>query len=153
MACSSPIAAAQTVTGSFFQVGNNGSPDVMQTIANVTEFSLPVMTDVVEVTAICDQWKRRIPTLNDMGKITLKIFWIMEEVTHRNSLNGGSVGAGLRYLLINRLLRNFQILYPDGNSSTDAFPAYTTSFAITAKVGNVFDASVELSNSGAPSLV
>ncbi len=77
----------------------------------------------------------------------------MEEATHRNSVGGGTVGAGLRYVLINRLLRDFQFVYPDGNSSTDAFPAYTTSFAITGAVGNVFTAATELSNSGAPQLV
>ena len=34
------------------------------------------------MTAFCDQWHRKIPTLNDMGKITCKIFWVMEEETH-----------------------------------------------------------------------
>ena len=88
-----------------------------------------------------------------MGKITFKIFWIMEETTHRNSAGGGAVAAGLRYLLITSQLRNFQIIYPDGNQSTDAFPAYVTEFGITAKVGGAFEAQISLSNSGAPSLV
>ena len=61
--------------------------------------------------------------------------------------------ATLRYLLINRLKRDYQLVYPDGNSSTDAFAAYTTSFAITGKVGGVFEASMEWSNDNAPSLV
>ena len=61
--------------------------------------------------------------------------------------------AGLRYLLINSLLRDYQAVYPDGNLSTDAWPAYTTSFAITGKVGNVFEAQIETANSGPPSLV
>ena len=66
---------------------------------------------------------------------------------------GGVVGAGLRYLLVTSLLRNFAFIYPDGNQSTDAFPAYVTGFAITGKVGGVFEATIELSNSGAPQLV
>lgn len=153
MASTSPLGPALAVEGLLLQVGNAASPESMQVIANATDFSEPVMTDVVDVTNVSDAWKRRIPTLHDMGKISFKIFWIPEEVTHRNSVNGGSVGAGLRYLLINSLLRDFAFTYPDGNSSTDAFPAYVTSFAITGKVGGVFEAAVELSNSGAPSLV
>ena len=153
MAATSPIASALAVTGLLLQVGNNSSPESMQTIANATDFSLPVMSEVADVTNVSDQWRRRFPTLNDMGKISFKIYWIPEEVTHRNSVNGGTVGAGLRYLLVNRLKRDFQCVYPDGNSSTDAFPAYVTSFAITGKVGGVFEGSIELSNDGAPSLV
>jgi len=125
----------------------------MATIANVTDVTLPVITDQVEVTNVGDLWKRRIPTLNDMGKIAFKIYWMMEEPTHRNSLGGGVVGAGLRYLMINQLLRDYQFVYNDGNNSTDAFPAYVTMFSIAGKTGGVFEASIELSNSGAPSLV
>src|SRR6185436_13853232 len=153
MAATSPIASAIAVEGLLLQVGNNSSPDTMQTIANVTDVALPVMSEVVDVTNVSDAWRRRFPTLHDMGKISFKIFWVMEEVTHRNSANGGNVGAGLRYLLINNLKRDYQLVYPDGNNSTDAFPAYVTSFAITGKVAGVFEAAIELSNDGAPSLV
>lgn len=153
MASVSPLGPSVAVEGLLLQIDNGTSPDAMQTIANVTDVSLPVVADVVDVTNVGDSWHRRFPTLHDMGKIAFKIYWVMEEVTHRNSANGGSVGAGLRYCLINNLLRNFQLVYNDGNESTDAFPAYVTSFAITGGVGKVFIASVELSNSGAPSLV
>jgi hypothetical protein len=153
MASTSPIASALAVEGLLLQIGNGSSPETMQTIANATDFSLPVMSDVVDVTNVGDAWHRRFPTLHDMGKISFKVFWIPEEVTHRNAANGGTVGAGLRYLMINSLKRDFQFVYPDGNSSTDAFPGYVTSFSITGKVGGVFEASVEISNDGAPSLV
>lgn len=153
MACTSLIAPALGVRGTLIQVGNNSSPDTMQTIANATDLTLPVTSEVVDVTALCDLWRRRIPTLLDMGTIAFKIFWVMEEPTHRNSVNGGAVGAGLRYLLVNQLLRNYQLVYPDGNSSTDAFPAYVTNFSITGAVGGVYTADINLSNSGQPSLV
>ena len=153
MASTSPIGSAIAVSGLLLQVGNNSSPETMQTIANLTDVALPVMSEVVDVTNVSDPWRRRFPTRLAMGKISAKLFWVMEEITHRNSANGGLVGAGLRYLLINRLKRDFQLVYPDGNSSTDAFPAYTTNFAITAKVGGVFEAAIEWSNDGAPSLV
>lgn len=153
MPSTSPIAPAIGTRGTLLQVGNSNSPETMNTIANATDLTLPIMAEVADVTNLGDLWRRRIPTLLDMGKIAFKIYWVMEEITHRNALNGGMVGAGLRYLLINQLLRDFQCVYPDGNNSTDAFPAYTTSFSITGAVGNVYTASIELSNSGAPSLV
>lgn len=139
--------------GTLLQVGNGSSPDSMQTIANATDLNLPIMAETADVTNLGDTWRRRFPTLLDMGAISFKIFWMMEEPTHRNSANGGSIGAGLRYLLINRLARNYQFIYPDDNDPTDAFPAYVTSFAITGAVGGVFTAQIELRNSGAPSLV
>ncbi len=156
MASTSPIASNLAVEGLLLQVGNGASPQTMVTIANVTDFSLPVTTRTVEVTNVGDAWARRVPTLHDMGKITFKIFWIPEETTHRNSANGGGgsgVAEGLRYMLINNIKGDFQAVYPDGNGSTDAWPAYVTSFALTGKTGNVFEANIELSNDGAPSLV
>jgi hypothetical protein len=118
----------------------------MTTIANVTDVSVPVKTNTIDVTNVGDLWKRTVPTLHDMGKITCKVFWIMEDPTHNSA-------AGLRYLMLNNIKRDFAFVYPDGNGSTDSFPAYVTGFAITAKVGGAFEASVELSNSGAPALV
>ena len=153
MSATSLIAASMGVEGLLLQVGNASSPETFATICNATDVNLPVVANTVDVTNVGDKWHRRAPTLLDMGKITFKVFWVMEEPTHRNSAGGGSVPAGLRYLLINQILRDWQFVYPDGNNSTDAFPAFVTSFSITGKVGGVFEASVELSNSGSPSLV
>lgn len=153
MAVVSPLGAALPVAGLLLQVGNAASPENMQTIANATDMALPLMADTVDITNVGDTWKRKIPTLLDMGKITFKIFWIPEETTHRNSVNGGSVGAGMRYLFVQKLIRDWNFVYPDGNSSTDAFPAYVTEFAITGKTGNVFEATITLTNSGPPQLV
>ena len=151
----SPIGPAQSVRGTLLQVGTAGSPETMYTIANATDVSLPIMSDTIDVTNVGNLWKVKIPTLLDLGKISFKIYWMMEEVTHRNSLNGGGVAAGLRYLLVQQLVRDFQFIYPDGNLSTDAFPAYVTGFAITGKVAGVYEASIDLTYSGpaVPSLV
>lgn len=153
MPITSALGPATPVAGLLLQIGNSSSPEAFQTIANATDLTVPITSDTVEVTNVGDTWKRRIATLLDMGKIAFKIYWMMEEPTHRNSVNGGTVGAGLRYVLVNRLVRDFQFIYPDGSNSTDAFPAYVTMFSITGKVGGVFEASIELSNSGEPSLV
>src|SRR5450755_2087846 len=120
----SPIGPAQAVRGTLLQVGTGGSPETMYTIANATDISLPIQGDTIDVTNVGNLWKVKIPTLLDLGKIAFKIYWMMEDPTHRNSLNGGGVPAGLRYLLVQQLSRDFAFVYPDGNLSTDAFPAY-----------------------------
>jgi hypothetical protein len=120
------------------------------TIANVDSFSEPVMSRIVEVTNVGDSWARRRPTLNDMGKISFGIFWIPQEPTHEN------VAGGLRYMLVNNVLADWQVTYPDGitsPTSIDAFPAYVTNFALTAKVADVYRAACDLSNDGAPTLI
>jgi hypothetical protein len=134
-------------------MGTGSSPETMEPIANATDLTLPIIAETVDVTNVGNNWRARFPTLHDMGKISFKIFWVMEEATHRNSNNGGSIADGLRYCLVNNILANFSFVYPDGNDSTDSFAAYVTGFSITGKVGGVFEASIELSNSGSPTLV
>jgi hypothetical protein len=154
-ASTSPIAAAIGVEGLILLMGTGNSPETMVPIANATDLNLPIMAEVVDVTNVGDNWRRRLATLHDMGKINFKIFWVMEEVTHRNAAggSGGNIADGLRYCLINNVLANFAFVYPDGDSSTDSFAAFVTGFAITGKVGGVFEATIELSNNGAPDLV
>lgn len=125
--------------------GGTGSPEVSTQIANITDITLPIMCDTIDVTNVGDLWKRHVPTLLDMGKITMKIFYIPKDATHNAT-------AGLIYLMINRLISTFTIVFPDGQSNW-SFPAYVTEFAVTGKVGGAFEATCTLSNSGAPTLV
>ena len=143
-------ASSLSVEGLLLQVSPTGSPGSFQTIANVDSYSEPVVSRMVEVTNVGDHWARRRPTLNDMGKITFGVFWIPQNATHVN------LSGGLRYMLINQILADWQVVYPDGivtPVSQDSFPAYVTSFAITAKVGDVFKAACELANDGQPTLI
>lgn len=158
MPSTSPIAASLPVAGMTISIGNAGSPEVFTVIANVTDYSQAMKQTIVMVTNVGDNYVRRQPTLLDPGTPTFKIFWIPEEATHRNSNNGGGSNAdGLRFLFINRLLRDFQIGYPadaNGNTETDAFKAFTTDFGITGKTGGVFEANITLGiNDQAPSFV
>ena len=144
------IGAGLPTAGLVLLVDNGLSPDTFEAIANASELKLPTISEVVDVTNFGDMWRRRIPTLLDMGKIAFKIYWEMEDPSHNNS-----TPYGLRYLLTNKLLRNWQVAYPNGAYpavSTDAFPAYVTSFEVTASIGKVFEGAIELSNSGTPSL-
>lgn len=150
----SAIADHISVSGLVLYVSNTGSsPDSMQPVCNVQDVAIPLAATEILVTNVSDTWVRRVPTLLDMGKVTLNIWWVMEEPSHRNSAGGGGVATGLRYLFINKLLRDWNAVYPDGNSSTDAFSAYVTGFNISGKVGDAFRAAVSLGTTGTPQMV
>lgn len=151
MPSTSILGSATAVEGLLIQVGDGASPQVFTTVANVTDFSEPVKADTVEVTNVGDHWKRRITTLLDMGSISFNIFWMMLDSTQDNV--GTGPAGGLRYLMINSVLADWQVVYPDGSDSTDSFAAYVVSFAITGKTGDVFRAAITLANDGAPTLV
>lgn len=149
MPTTSALGASQVFQGTLLQIASSASPPAWTTIANVEDINLPLTSTLVDVSNSGDTFRRRVQTLLDMGKITFKIFWIMTEPTHEN------VAGGLRYIYINRILNTFRVAYPDGvgNGSVDSFPAYVSGFSITGKVGGVFEATCELSNSGPPTLI
>lgn len=151
MPSTSAVAAAVAVEGFILSMGNGASPEVFTQICNISDFTLPVKSDTVEVTNVGDKWKRRIATLMDMGTMTFKVFWVMTEPTHMNLISGAV--HGIRYNMINQIQANFKAVYNDGFTSTDIFPAFVTQFAINGKVGGVFEATMDLSNNGAPTLV
>ncbi len=147
----SPQGPAVSTIGLQIQISANTSPANFFTVLNATDFKLPTKAETVDVTNFGDLWRRRIPTLLDMGSISFKVFWEMEEASHHNGIDG--TAYGLRYLLINRALVQVQVIYPDANNSTDSFPAYVTMFEVSGAQGKVFEGNIELSNSGQPSLV
>lgn len=158
-ASTSPLGTDLSIAGMLLQVDNGSSPDSFQTIANVGSFKFPMTCKTVDVTNVGMLWEAMAPTLHSMGKITFDLFYIPEEATHRNSPSSGSTGAGLMWLFLNANaankagLRNWQVVFPDGNNSTFSFTAFVTNFALDAKVGDVFKVSIELTNDGtAPSL-
>ncbi len=150
MPFTSTFGSSMVFEGTAIEVGTAGSPGSFVQVANIESFSEPVMSRIVEVTNVGDHWARRRPTLNDMGKIGGGIFWQAQDTTQNNT-----TPFGLRYMLINQILADWMITFPDGamTPSVDSFPAYTTSFAITSKVGDVWHAAWELANDGAPTLV
>ena len=147
----SAVAAAIAVEGLLLQYGNGASPQVYNTLCNVQDWNEPNKAETADVTNVGDQYRRRISTLLDIGICKAKVFWVMREPTHENSVNAGV--QGIRYIWQQRLLVQWQIVYPNAGQSVDRFMAYVTGFAITGKVGGVFEAEVEFSpNDGAPQL-
>jgi len=150
----SAIADHISVSGLLLNVSNVGSsPDAFFTVCNVSDLTIPFAATEVMVTNVSDTWVRRVPTLLDMGKIALKVFYVPEEPTHRNSVGGGGIAEGLMYMFVNKVLRDWQAVYPDGNSSTDAFSAYVTGASKAMKVGGVLEMNANLGTTGIPSLV
>jgi hypothetical protein len=147
MPSTSIIAASLPFEGTTISVGTAGSPESMWVVANVEDYNQAMKSTVVMVTNAGDKFVRRQPTIIDPGAPTFKIYWIPLEVSHRNSLNGGTVSAGLRYLMIQQLLRDFQIGWPadpNGDIATDAYKAFVTDFGITGKVAGVYEANITL---------
>ncbi len=141
----SSIAASLPVAGMLLSIGTAGSPDTLNVIANVTDYGQAMKSTVVMVENVGDQFVRRQPTITDPGAPTFKVFYIPDEASHRNSPDSGTVTAGLRYLMIKRLLRQWVLNYPadpNGNAPADSFLSFVTDFGITAKVAGVFEASV-----------
>jgi hypothetical protein len=149
----SAVAAAIAVEGMVLQIGNGASPQVYNSICNVQDWAEPDTSEVVDITNVGDSYRRRIPTLLDLGKMKFKIFWVMTEPTHANSINGGI--SGLRYLWRNQILTSFQVVYPITATlqAVDQFVGYVTGFSISGKVGGVFEAEIEFTaNTGNPVL-
>ncbi len=146
----SGVANGISVIGFQLQVGNGGSPEVFTAIANIGDYEEPITCETADVTNVAMSWRARIATIKDMGKIKFKIFWVPEDPTHENAISGNI--RGLAYLLYYNIQANYRAVYPDTNSSTDAYPAYVTGFSRALKVGGVLEATIELSNNGQPNL-
>ena len=150
----SPLGAALQVRGLLLKVGTGGSPETESTVYNCTNAKLNMKSKVVDITNFGDTFQRQIPTLSMFGPLTFDVFYIPEDPTHRNSAGGGGVSPGLKYLWIQQVLADWQILYPGNAGSTDAAAGYVTNFSVDAKTADVFRASVQVDfNDGAPSLV
>lgn len=148
---------ALAVEGALLQMDNGASPDAFVTIANVSDVSIPIVADTIDVTNIGDDWHARIATLHDMGKMTFTLHYQPEDPTHSSAAGGGSVPSGLMYNLVHNQLRNFQLIFYNvtagANVATWAWSAYVTGFQVTGKVGGDWQAKLELvSNGTAPSL-
>lgn len=150
----SPLGAALQVRGLLIKVGTGGSPETEDTVFNATDMKLNMKSKVVDVTNFGDSYQRQIPTLNMFGPMTFTVFYQPLDASHRNSPPAGTVAAGLKYLWIQEVLADWQILYPTSTPATDAAAGYVTNFSVDAKTADVFRASVEVTfNDGNPSLV
>lgn len=131
------MAAALGVAGVVLKIGTSSPASTV--VANVEDFTIPTECQTKDVTNVSDTWQRLFPTLLQMGKIDLKVFFVATDASHKNA------ASGLRYLMLNKTLAYIRIEYPDTGTPVDAFQAYVTSFKVTGKVADVFHADVTFS--------
>ena len=143
----SPIAASLPVTGLNIFVNTAASANAPSIIYNVQDFARAQKSTVVMVTNVGNRFAKRQPTLIDPGVPTFKVFYIPDDASMRNSPDTGAQAAGLIYLQLNLLLREFAAKYPadaNGNVEEEAYFAFVTDFGITGKTAGVFEAAVTL---------
>lgn len=139
---------ALSAFGTLLKAGNGASPESFATIAELRTISGPtIKADTIDVTVhnTPTPWRRFISGLLDGGEVTFDINFIPTDDTH-------DYNYGILHLLVNRVRRNFQIVFPDAGSTTWLLPTITTGFQMSSHPAEVLMASVTLKVAGPPSL-
>ena len=134
--------------GTLLKIGDGGATETFTTIAEVQDISGPSFSlDTAEVTSHSSAggWKEYIGTLVDGGEVSFDINFLPTETTHGYS-------AGLLKDLVNKTVRNFQLVFPDASSTTWQFAALVTKFETSEPYGDKLSASVTLKLTGQPTL-
>lgn len=134
--------------GTYLKLGDGGATEAFTTIAEVKDISGPSLSlATAEATShgSTGGWREFVGTLLDGGEITFDVNFVPTGATH-------SYTSGLIEDMINRTLRNFQLVFPDTGSTTWAFAALVTGVAPSAPVEGILGASISLKISGQPTL-
>ncbi len=132
--------------GTLLQISDGASPPNWSTIANAGDITGPAFSGtVVDVTSHSSQapFRQKIVTLLDVGQVTVKVFWVPTNDSHRNS------PTGLRYVYLNRLKKTWRLRYTDG-TSFDEFDAYISKLGNVASVAGVYEMTVTFEGTGYP---
>lgn len=134
--------------GTLLKIGDGASPEVFTTIAEVKDITGPELSvDTEDVTShgSTGGWEEVIPTILRSGSVNFDLNFVPTNATH-------SYTAGLLHDMVNKTLRNFQLVLPDTGATTWAFSAYVTKFPPAMPVKGALKASVSLKISGQPTL-
>lgn len=144
---------AQPSINTLLQLGDGNSPETYTTIANVGDINGPALAaTVVDVTSHStgNPWREKLTTLLDSGKITFKLFFIVNDAGHKALLNlfttrgigGTPTVAGSPIPL--------RIVFPDQNATKYFYAVYISTFAIVSTVAGVCEANVTFEGTGSP---
>jgi predicted secreted protein len=128
------------------KMGDGATPEVFATIAEVKDIKGPAMKlDTEDATShdSTDGWKEFIPTLLEGGEVGFEIQFVPTGATH-------SYVAGLLKLMVDRTLKNYNLVFPDATTWT--LPAYVTEFSPENSVKGISTASISLKLTGKPTL-
>lgn len=141
--------SAKSSFGTLLKIGDGGGSEVFTTIAEVKDIAGPELgANTADITnhSSTGGWEEKLSTILKGGAVKFDLNWIPTTATHNAT-------AGLINDLENRTRRNFQMVFPDGSSSTWAFAALVTGFSPAAPVDGALTASVTLDITGQPTLV
>ena len=153
------IAQAQAAINTLFKIGNMGSPQTFNVIANVGDLTGPTMSAaVVDVTSHSNSnpWRSKIVTLLDCGDVTLPLYFIPSSAGSDGvpaTPEGHNGTNGLLSVFTSRQLREYSVTFPDAAATTWYFAGMISKFTMGAKVAGVLDATVTFTFTGEPILV
>jgi len=118
---------------------------VFVTIAEVKSMDGPGMKgDTIDVTthssAASGAWREKISSLLDPGEVSFTINLVPSLAAHKSLLSDFTT----------RTKTNFQMVFPDGGSTTWSFTGYITQFGAKAEVDGVLEADMTVTLTGAP---
>jgi hypothetical protein len=131
--------------GTLLKRGDGGAPETFTTVAEVRDISGPnIKGEINDVTthssAAAGAWREKISSLLDPGDVTFPINLVPGSTGHKSLISD----------MTGRLKRNFQIVFPDGGSTTWAFSGYITGFTAKAPTAGVLEADLTVTLTGAP---
>ena len=130
--------------GTLLKLHDGGSPGSYTTIAEVADISGPSMSaDSVEFTnhSSPNNTREFKPGLVDPGELTFTCNYIPDDTTQ-------GLTSGLAYLIKNRVLRSFELHWPDGTIWT--FDAFVTAYQPKAPIDDKLSLDVTLKLTGFP---
>lgn len=153
------IAQATPAINTYLKLGNEGSPMIFNTIANVGDLTGPSMSGVlVDVTSHSTgaPWVQRIVTILDNGDITIPLFFVPSSPGSDgipNTPEGHNGTNGLLSVFTLRQLREYSVVFPDAAATTWYMQGYISKFSMKAAVKGVLTADCTFSMTGEPVLV
>ncbi len=135
--------------GTLLKIGDGGTPtEVFTTVAEVSNIGGPSLTlDAIEIThhSSPDGWREYIGGLLEGGEVSLDVNFNPTGATH-------SYTSGLIKDMVNRTVRNFQLVFPNVGATTWTFAALVTSFEPSEPIDDKLSASITLKVTGKPTL-
>lgn len=135
--------------GTLLKMGDGASPEVFNTIAEVTNVDPPKLSaKMLDTTnhSSTGGWEEKLPGILSGGQVSFDINYIPTDSTH-------GATTGLLKALKDRLLKNFKVVFPDSPATTWTFAGYVSEFAAGAPVDGKLAAKVTIDVTGVPTLV
>jgi len=117
---------AQWAIGTQLQRGDGADPENFATVAKINNISGPNFSLDIDDTTDLDSpggWEEVIPTILRSGEVVLDLSFLPDNTSQ----------LGLIEDMFGRILRNFQMIFPDTAATTWLFSAYVVGFELDEK--------------------